>query len=180
MSAADRTKWLLLAASLGVLALLVVAALRENVWLEWRQVQAQVTLDGAPAPVRLRQVVNPALGVADRCVSCHVSDATHYVPGLFVGSVFPSVNGTTMYGPAYTTDHRSPFELRWGGWYVTGKRVPTIARKTSRSRRRQRSSTASPSVIGIVPTSSRASFSTGRLRMTFGSASYGSQPWTRR
>src|SRR6185436_5337070 len=25
-----------------------------------------------------------------------------------------------MYGPAYTTDHRSPFELRWGGWFVTG------------------------------------------------------------
>ena len=56
----------------------------------------------------------------DTCVMCHVSDATHYVPGLFVGSVFPSVNGTTMYGPAYTTDHRSPFELRWGGWFVTG------------------------------------------------------------
>jgi hypothetical protein len=56
----------------------------------------------------------------DTCVMCHVSDATHYVPGLFVGSVFPSINGTTMYGPAYTTDHRSPFELRWGGWFVTG------------------------------------------------------------
>jgi len=25
-----------------------------------------------------------------------------------------------MYGPAYTTDHRSPFEIRWGGWFVTG------------------------------------------------------------
>jgi len=56
----------------------------------------------------------------DACVSCHVSEATHNVPGLFVGSVFPSVTGTTMYGPAYTTDHRSPFELRWGGWFVTG------------------------------------------------------------
>ena len=56
----------------------------------------------------------------DTCVMCHVSDATHNVPGLFVGSVFPSVTGTTMYGPAYTTDHRSPFELRWGGWFVTG------------------------------------------------------------
>ena len=56
----------------------------------------------------------------DTCVMCHVSDATHNVPGLFVGSVFPSVEGTTMYGPAYTTDHRSPFELRWGGWYVNG------------------------------------------------------------
>ena len=61
----------------------------------------------------------------DTCVMCHVSDATHYVPGLFVGSVFPSINGTTMYGPAYTTDHRSPFELRWGGWFVTGSHQAT-------------------------------------------------------
>jgi hypothetical protein len=56
----------------------------------------------------------------DTCVMCHASDATQNIPGLFVGSVFPSVDGTTMYGPAYTTDHRSPFELRWGGWFVTG------------------------------------------------------------
>jgi len=56
----------------------------------------------------------------DTCVMCHASDATHNVPGMFVGSVFPGVDGTTMYGPAYTTDHRSPFDLRWGGWFVTG------------------------------------------------------------
>jgi len=56
----------------------------------------------------------------DSCVSCHASETTHYVPGMFVGSVFPGVDGTTMYGPAYTTDHRSPFEIRWGGWFVTG------------------------------------------------------------
>ena len=61
----------------------------------------------------------------DTCVMCHVSEATQNVPGLFVGSVFPSVNGTTMYGPAYTTDHRSPFELRWGGWFVTGTHQAT-------------------------------------------------------
>jgi hypothetical protein len=56
----------------------------------------------------------------DACTSCHSSEATHYVPGMFIGSVFPGVDGTTMYGPAYTTDHRSPFDIRWGGWFVTG------------------------------------------------------------
>jgi hypothetical protein len=61
----------------------------------------------------------------DTCVSCHASEATHYVPGMFIGSVFPGVDGTTMYGPAYTTDHRSPFEIRWGGWYVTGTHQAT-------------------------------------------------------
>jgi hypothetical protein len=61
----------------------------------------------------------------DACVSCHASEATHYVPGMFIGSVFPGVDGTTMYGPAYTTDHRSPFEIRWGGWFVTGTHKAT-------------------------------------------------------
>src|SRR5688572_20186663 len=56
----------------------------------------------------------------DACVSCHASEATHYVPGMFIGSVFPGPDGTTMYGPAYTTDHRTPFEIRYGGWFVTG------------------------------------------------------------
>jgi hypothetical protein len=61
----------------------------------------------------------------DTCTSCHTSDATQNVPGPFVGSVFPGVDGITMYGPAYTTDHRSPFELRWGGWFVTGTHQAT-------------------------------------------------------
>lgn len=54
------------------------------------------------------------------CVFCHVSDVTYNVPGPFVGSVFPDKDGTANYGPVYMTDHRSPFEVRWGGWYVSG------------------------------------------------------------
>ena len=59
------------------------------------------------------------------CVLCHTSDTTMNVPGPFVGSVFPERSGMPAYGPAYTTDHRSPFELRWGGWYVTGRHAAT-------------------------------------------------------
>jgi hypothetical protein len=69
----------------------------------------------AQAPGRTPQIERN-----DSCVPCHASDATHYVPGMFIGSVFPGPDGTTMYGAAYTTDHRSPFEIRWGGWFVTG------------------------------------------------------------
>jgi len=54
------------------------------------------------------------------CVYCHVSDVTYNVPGPFIGSVFPGPDGTANYGPVYMTDHNSPFETRWGGWYVTG------------------------------------------------------------
>ena len=62
----------------------------------------------------------PQIERNDTCVSCHASEATHYVPGMFVGSVYPAPDGTTRYGPAYTTDHRTPFEIRYGGWFVTG------------------------------------------------------------
>lgn len=75
MASLDQNKWLLLGSSIGVLALLVTAALREGRWLDWQQAQALVRVDGAPAPVMLRQIVNPALRVTDRCVSCHVSMA---------------------------------------------------------------------------------------------------------
>ena len=55
------------------------------------------------------------------CVACHTSDVTMNVPGLFLGSVYPLASGMPAYGPAYLTDHRTPFELRYGGWYVTGR-----------------------------------------------------------
>lgn len=68
-----KNKWLLLVSSLGVLGLLALAAVQENVWREWRQIQQTAAADDGPIPVQLRQVVNPTLGIADRCVSCHVA-----------------------------------------------------------------------------------------------------------
>jgi len=55
------------------------------------------------------------------CLSCHVSKSTHGIPGTLVRSVFPSIDGTPQrqYGVA-DTDHRTPFEKLWGGWYVSG------------------------------------------------------------
>ena len=70
-----RNKLLLLVSSLGVLILLVAAAYQENFLTEWRQVQAAGRSDEGAIPVMLRQVVNPALGISDRCVSCHVAMA---------------------------------------------------------------------------------------------------------
>ncbi|HUE85132.1 MAG TPA: c-type cytochrome [Vicinamibacterales bacterium] len=71
----NRNKWLLFGSSVGVLALLIIAALQENVFREWRQIQSQAYTTEGPLPVQLRQVVNTSLGVADRCVSCHVAMA---------------------------------------------------------------------------------------------------------
>ncbi len=68
-----KNKYLLLGSSAAVLLLLVGAAVDENFLREWRRIQAQGHSDDGPIPVQLRQVVNNNLGVADRCVSCHVS-----------------------------------------------------------------------------------------------------------
>jgi hypothetical protein len=55
------------------------------------------------------------------CVQCHTWEATLDVPGTFVGSVVPAHDGSVLYVPAYSIDHRTPFDLRWGGWFVTGR-----------------------------------------------------------
>ena len=55
------------------------------------------------------------------CISCHVGRATLGVPGLMVRSVHPDLSGTPQRTPTFITDHRSPLEERWGGWYVSGE-----------------------------------------------------------
>ena len=55
------------------------------------------------------------------CLSCHVSRRTQHVPGLLVRSVYPQSDGQPDFRlGTLTTDHRTPFEDRFGGWYVTG------------------------------------------------------------
>jgi hypothetical protein len=57
----------------------------------------------------------------DTCLSCHESTAAAGVPGMLVRSVFPAASGMPLEElGGYVTDDRSPFEQRWGGWYVTG------------------------------------------------------------
>ncbi|MEW5978821.1 MAG: c-type cytochrome [Acidobacteriota bacterium] len=69
----NKNKQLLLVSSVGVLALLIIAAVQENVFRDWRRVQSQARTDEGPINVQLRQVVNPGLQTSDRCISCHVS-----------------------------------------------------------------------------------------------------------
>ncbi|MCA9263060.1 MAG: hypothetical protein KDA60_04405 [Planctomycetales bacterium] len=56
-----------------------------------------------------------------QCIVCHASSRTSGVPGHLVRSVFPNRSGQPFFGSGtFTTDHRSPFPERWGGWYVSG------------------------------------------------------------
>ena len=55
------------------------------------------------------------------CLTCHVSYATLNVPGLLVRSVATAPDGRSLTFLANSTpDHRTPFEERWAGWFVTG------------------------------------------------------------
>lgn len=70
-----KNKYLLLISSLLTFGLLAAAAIEENFFREWRRIQAQARGEAGPIPVQLRQIVNPSLKIADRCVSCHVGMA---------------------------------------------------------------------------------------------------------
>ena len=57
-----------------------------------------------------------------QCLSCHATSRTEQVPGVLVRSIYSDKAGRPRSGSSsYTTDHRSPFAQRWGGWYVTGE-----------------------------------------------------------
>jgi hypothetical protein len=63
----------------------------------------------------------PLLIPENRCLGCHHSAAAEGIAGFLLRSVPAAADGTPMpwLGNA-TTDHRTPTEERWGGWYVTG------------------------------------------------------------
>ncbi|HLI85026.1 MAG TPA: hypothetical protein VKV17_13975 [Bryobacteraceae bacterium] len=68
-----------------------------------------------------RPAANPELLRRDDCLSCHRSDASLGVPGMVIRSRYPAPDGMPrLILGGFETDHRSPFEERWGGWYVTG------------------------------------------------------------
>lgn len=57
----------------------------------------------------------------DTCLSCHASSQTQQIPGHIVRSVFSRSDGFPLLAEGtFRIDHTSPFENRWGGWYVTG------------------------------------------------------------
>jgi hypothetical protein len=55
------------------------------------------------------------------CLFCHAI-GNKGAPSLVVASVFPDKDGAPAYTSTFigTIDHRTPFDQRWGGWYVTG------------------------------------------------------------
>lgn len=55
------------------------------------------------------------------CLRCHGGNFVRGIPGVFARSVVPSDTGEPLlrHG-SRIVDDETPFEERWGGWYVTG------------------------------------------------------------
>jgi hypothetical protein len=69
-----------------------------------------------------RPAEKPQILRSDSCLSCHEAHDTLDVPGMLVRSVGAGTGGETLteFGD-FVSDQRSPFEQRWGGWFITGK-----------------------------------------------------------
>jgi len=95
-------------------------------WCQRGDVLEMIGVDPVSGPIFYsleQQNDTPPKFVRDRgqCLTCHASSRTQRIPGLLVRSVFVDSSGQPLLGSGtFTTDHRSPFEERWGGWYVTG------------------------------------------------------------
>jgi hypothetical protein len=64
----------------------------------------------------------PRFTPSTRCNVCHHSSTTGGVPGLFTRSIVTGPDGATApWLGNNTSDHRSPLNERWAGWYVTGR-----------------------------------------------------------
>lgn len=64
---------------------------------------------------------HPQFDRRDVCLQCHHGPATAGVPGIMIASVYPDSSGMPFARLGMpTTDHRTRFDERWGGWYVTG------------------------------------------------------------
>jgi hypothetical protein len=67
-----------------------------------------------------RPTERPEFRRAFTCLGCHIAGDTLGVPGLLM---FSTTSSAATGGSARSvfTDHRTPIDGRWGGWYVTGK-----------------------------------------------------------
>lgn len=73
------------------------------------------TLDQEPVarPKFMRQT--------DNCLQCHGATQTRGLPGHLLRSVFPDRGGNPILSMGgFRVDQTTPFDKRWGGWYVTG------------------------------------------------------------
>src|SRR5262245_38382985 len=63
----------------------------------------------------------PAFIRTRACLRCHHSFYTNGIPGRLMRSTLTAADGMTLGWTRNASDHATPFDQRWAGWYVTGK-----------------------------------------------------------
>jgi hypothetical protein len=71
-----------------------------------------------------KAAAKPQFARSRRCLECHQNSFTGGVPGTVAMSMLPLSDNLNDYARGWYVDHRTPIEDRWGGWFVTGARVP--------------------------------------------------------
>ncbi len=69
--------------------------------------------------MRAAKIGPPRFDRSKLCLACHHDAATLGVAGVYVGSVYVSPTGRPDYRGSIVSDHRTSFEDRWGGWFVS-------------------------------------------------------------
>jgi hypothetical protein len=73
-----------------------------------------------------QQAQRPEVIRSDSCLSCHETRNSLGIPGLLARSMGVGEGGQTrLQLGTFNSDHRSPFDERWGGWFITGRTGPT-------------------------------------------------------
>jgi len=72
--------------------------------------------------VQQKAVTRPHFERRFECLRCHVAWETLAVPGFVVLSTGP--DDAAGYATGGAVDHRDEIRSRWGGWFVTGPRLP--------------------------------------------------------
>jgi hypothetical protein len=63
----------------------------------------------------------PKFSRNDQCLECHASAKSMGVPGHLLRSLEVDDSGVVDLSTSIAVNHRTPFNERWGGWYVTGQ-----------------------------------------------------------
>lgn len=66
----------------------------------------------------------PHFNRSQRCLECHEGNLTMGISGMLTMSMLPLSDNQNDYAQGWAVDQRTPFEDRWGGWFVTGAAVP--------------------------------------------------------
>lgn len=76
---------------------------------------------GTDTPERRHRA--PLFQRTESCLACHVAETTRHVPGYLLRSMFTNPEGKPESGLPLV-DHTTPYDQRWGGWYVSGEQLP--------------------------------------------------------